>query len=310
MAEVYLDNPGFITGAPKTVEELAEEGYIACDPGMLRAEGFDKARVMGGDDRARAFGLIPVGPEVDRIFYCNVFPRNAVKGPCPPEDSRYCMDGFMDYSCMEFLKEKEREGIPYTGICQKGCCGLLAAADLAKDKVALGKNRRILCVSDDILPENCLYEREREKMLFSDSVSYVEVTCRPGRYRIAETTEINLLGSGFFETAIRTEELIRTVCRDHAALSEIENILFPNYWRGTWDAVIRRLGIGCRYRPGTMGEMAHGMSSDVISTLQLYEKEGFVTPGKYQVFLSMGYGGHAYGMLVQRCEGEARAEED
>jgi len=190
----------------------------------------------------------------------------------------------------------------YVGFSQQGCSGLFSIIDTARSRIETNKNHTILCISDDMLPENCYYEREKEKMLCSDTISFAEVTCEPSLYKIIDMLVINVLNCGFFEMLTKINKLIRDICeKNNILLSALENVIFPNFWRTTWASVINCIGLQCRYEPCTIDTLAHGFSADMVCNLELYEKNEYITVGNYQLVIGFGYGTHLHAMLIERC---------
>ena len=93
--------------------------------------------------------------------------------------------------------------------------------------------------------------------------------------------------------------LLKDLCSGYCSISELENLIFPNHWRGIWSSFVQHNHLECRYEESTTAELAHGLSADIPGNILLYEKNGRFTKGRKQAVVSYGYGGHLRAMLFE-----------
>ncbi len=301
MAEVYIKNLGFAAGTPKSLEQLKADGALSGEIDFYRKQGYEQATVIEDAPMDFIEKNVPLSKDVDMLLYNTTFPRG-ILAKTDPKDNIPLVEKHMVYAGMKYLIKKERPELPYTGTAQQGCSGLLGAIDIAWMRVAAERNKKILCLSDDILPPGVFRSMEKSNMLLSDTVSYAEITSEPSRYRILNMTQGSIIQHHFLQIARDTELLLKTLCAGFADLQEIENILFPNHWRSVWASMMTRLKLSCRFEPCTIQTLAHGLSGDIAANLALYEEHGYITAGKKQIILAYGYGGHIRGMLIEAME--------
>lgn len=296
MADVYIRNMGFLTGEAGSIKELSAAGLISGDSGYLEAEGYSQACIskICGTEFIKQRIAIPA--QTEALIYCTTFPGDgciSCNGDAKKTEEKLL------YAAEDYLKSNGREDVSYVGITQQGCTGLISTADLAYMKIRLGRNKNVFCVCDDVLPKGSLRDIRVGKMLLSDTVSYMELTSEPSKFIVLNILEKSVIGKSFFQIAAYTEMLLKDLCSGFCSINELENLIFPNHWRGIWNSFAQHNHLGCRYKESTIAELAHGLSADIPSNILLYEKNGCFTGGRKQAVISYGYGGHLRAMLFE-----------
>lgn len=300
MDKIYFGNINFITGESKKLDQLQEENLISCDIDKLKKEGYESACITQKNHLEMLYEIVDINTNTDLILYYNIFSDGIVKRYNNDLNQRYLMEEFLDYSARNLLLDKADRAIDYVGISQQGCGGIFTCINIARDKIVNKQKKNVLCISDDILPKNCFYDRPKQKMLFSDTVSTITISTQEDEFQLIDIYSKTIINENFLTVIGYVTNLIKETCeRNNVNLSEIENIIFPNFWRNCWDKVINRLGIDCRYKDSTIKEIAHGFSADIISNINLYKSNGYMTKGKLQISIGYGYGSHLHCMLYK-----------
>jgi len=300
MIKVYLDKARYITGTGKSLQTLLDEGYIETEPEVLKTAGFRQACIIEENHMDILQRFVKISDKTDLIYYYSTFPEGSITKMNYDFSSRFCMEEFVDYSCMKMLMNKGHVAIDYVGLSQQGCGGIFSCISIAKARVEMGVKENVLCISDDVLPKNCLYDRRKQKMLFSDTISSIEVTKRETEYLLVDIQSMSILNENFFVVVAKVSQIIEKICKNnYIDKSDIENILFPNYWLELWGMVASGLQMQCRYKPCTIETLAHGFSADLISNLTMYKEQNYFTKNRYQIAVAYGYGSHMHCMLFQ-----------
>lgn len=300
MDRIYFGNIKFAVGDSKNLTQLLEEDLISSEVDKLQEEGYQKACVTSDNHLEMLYKIADIHSETDLILYYNIFPHGIVKKYNNDLNKRYMMEEFLDYSARNLLLDKAQRAIDYIGISQQGCGGIFTCLNIAMDKIVNKQKNNILCISDDVLPTNCFYDRPKQKMLFSDTVSTITVSSSENEFQLVDIHSKTVLNENFLTVIGYVTNLIKEMCKkNNINPTDIENIIFPNFWRRCWDKVIDRLGIKCRYKDSTIKEIAHGFSADIISNIDLYRKREYFTQGKYQISIGYGYGSHLHCMIYK-----------
>ncbi len=293
MAEVYLGKFDYLTGIPKSLMTLSSEGEIGKESTYLETEGYRQACVAAESGAELIKNNFNLPDSSDFLLYYTTFPSvgNIAKNPSEFQ---------LQYAAETYLKNCGRTDLGYMGVAQQGCTGLLSSIDIALMRIKMGKSRHICCICDDVLPKGGRRDIKSGKMLLSDTVSYAEITAEPSEFQILNVMELSVIEKNFLGIAACTEKLLKVLCEGFTKVKQLENILFPNHWRTAWSSFIRHNRLDCRFEPCTIETIAHGLSADGISNIRLYDEKKWFTPGRKQVVISYGYGGHLRAMLFEK----------
>lgn len=304
MPDAYLNTYGVFSGKAYSLSELYSERMMLSSPDVMRAEGYSSARIMEQSCIEILENNLIIPECTDLLIINNTYPA---EGLIDLDSKNHNMP---EYLACELLVRKFRKDVPYIGLGQQGCTGIISAMDIACLRVKSGRNKCVLCVSSDILPKGSRRDVMDTRMLMSDTISFAVVTEKTTRFKIIATAEKSVIGSNFFMLARDGYELLKTLCGEECELEQLENIIFPNHWRGAWSSLMKRYRLNAEFMPCTIEEYAHGFSADVFLNLELFDREGRLSPGKRTAILSYGYGGHLRGILieVQSCEKKLRGE--
>lgn len=305
MDELYFGQGGWICGEFRSLEELKAGGLLEGGIEPLREEGY-RGACLFRESHSQMCSRLPA-PEAgtDLIGYYSIFPEGVTNELYRDTSVRAPMEQFMSYSCMNYIREKGGKAIDYVGLSQQGCGGIFSCMRWAADRMFSDREKKkALCISDDWLPQNCYCDRPRQNMLFSGTASWLYVSRSPMEYQMVDLKSKSLLDENFLSLVGKMAGLIGVTCeRNQVKPDEVENVLFPNFWRNCWEKVAKKAGLaGCRFRESTIGELAHGFSADFITNLEQYRKNGYYTPGRFQIALGYGYGSHIHCLLFQYRE--------
>ncbi len=295
LADVYLKDFGYFKGKSMKISQLVSEKHIRNDTEYLYAEGYEEAAVADEPPIEFIEKNINIPHESELLIYNVTFPSNTI----------YCTEkgdaeANLFYSGEKLITDKKRTDMRYIGISQQGCTGLMSAVDIGSARILMKRNRNVICISNDILPKGIYRDMKKQKMLLSDTVSYVELSAEPAPYRLLKAADKSVAAADFFGIAAATEALIAELCDGFTVPNKLENIIFPNHWLKVWRSFLLRSKYKSRFTDSSIKTLAHGLSADGICNLLLAEERGCITSGEKQAVISYGYGGHLRGLLIEK----------
>lgn len=212
------------------------------------------------------------------------------------------MEYFLDYPLNRCL-DKINKSIPHIGITQQACNGLFSCIEHANRLLRNNeKLNNILCISDDILPKNCYYDRPEQRMLFSDNISGVTISREKSCYELVDIKNIHIANDNYFLFIHSVNCLIDDLCKANLIQrSQIRNFFVPNFWGDAWLSIIKAGSNDeiCFYN--NMKKYAHGLSADFLVNIGEYKDLNRFEQDGYYIGISYGYGGNISCLLFKYC---------
>ncbi len=273
-----------------SIKELEEFGYRGCYILKKDEEDYDKHVV---DEFISDFDL----DSIDYILYNNTF----IEYKNYDSDQKNFMEFFLDYPLNRSL-DKINKSIPHIGISQQACNGLFSCIEHAINIFGSNdKYKNVLCISEDILPKGCFYDRPSQRMLFSDTVSGAVLSKDKTVYKLIDIKNVHIPNDNYFLFVDSVIKLIKNICKINSLdLKDIKNYFVPNFWEDTWMTILEKIyDNNDIHYTNTIKIYAHGLSADFITNIKDHYAAGKFEKGGYYIGISYGYGGNISCLLFK-----------
>lgn len=309
MSEIYIKKLKYKLGSYTELDKLEQKKLIFSKPEEIRDFGYSGACIMnekfheGNRDIIIAEFLEQYNyDEIDEIIYNSSF----IEYENNQKHEKDFMEVFMDYPLTRHLN-KINKSINYWGITQQACNGLFKCIEFGRKELDFYENNRnILCISEDILPNGCYYDRPKQRMLFSDSLSGLILTKEKTNYELIDIKSIHVANDNYFIFVSELLKLIELICVCNGIkIDEIEKYFVPNFWNDTWETVFKQLYQDeKKHYINTIEKISHSLSADFIYNMFEYEGKKAFVKDKYYISISYGYGGNISVMLFKHIFNE------
>lgn len=304
MSKIYIKELKYKLGNYTNIDELEQKNLIFSKAEELRTFGYNGACIMNEKFHEGNRAIIIEKfldkynyDEVDKIIYNSSFIEYENNQKCEKD----FMEVFMDYPLIRHLN-KINKSLGYWGITQQACNGLFKCVELGRREFEIDENiGNILCVSEDILPNNCYYDRPKQRMLISDSLSGFILTKEKTNYELVDIKSVHIANDNYFMFINEILKLIKLICMfNEIKIDEIEKYFVPNFWNETWETIFEQLYNDEKiHYINTIEKISHSLSADFICNLIEYEKNKEFIADKHYVSISYGYGGNISVMLFK-----------
>ena len=303
----------------KTVTELAAEGLIETEPGVLERFGFDVVHVSEHEspyelaERAarQLLERHDIDPlSVDLLVYAG--PQGPTAFSVRPSDSE-CVDGVRTQGRFRFpgtrLQHDLRlDAATVLGIDQLACTTLFSAVRLAVSLCRTERLARVLCVASEFYPADA--GREAIFNCTSDAAVALLVEGRAEQNRIRALTQVtkgfywdagalkNEIVASYFPTFKHVIE--RTLAQAGWAASDVDIVLPHNVSRRSWEILLRLVDLPPdRLFDRNIARHGHTLAGDNFINLADALACGASKPGDKALLCSYGYGAHWCGLALE-----------
>lgn len=304
MSGIYIKELKYKLGNYTKLDELKQKNLIFSNAEELKKFGYIGACIMNEkfEEGNRAVIIEKFldqynYSEIDMIIYNSSF----IEYENDRKFEKNFMEIFMDYPLTGYLN-KINKSIEYWGITQQACNGLFKCAELGQKELKFCENiRNILCISEDILPNSCYYDRPKQRMLFSDSLSGLILTKDKTNYELVDIKSVHVANDNYFVFISELLKLIKLICiSNKIKIDEIEKYFVPNFWNDAWETIFKQLYHDeKKHYINTIEKISHGLSADFICNIFEYERKKEFIEDKHYISISYGYGGNISVMLFK-----------
>lgn len=315
MKGIYLHDLSFSLGSRTyTAEESAQAQRILTAAEQYREAGFHQHRISADHENSYDLALAATQPikaqaaHVTSLIYATCLTLNGNIGSVERFHETGDVKHLMNYPASHLQVALDIPEASVIGVNQQACTSILGAIRLAS---ALLNNepdeKGALCVTADRFPKGALYEQAFN--LISDGASACIVDREPRGYRVLGSRAITngaLAEAGDEETVglyfTYTHRLLTELAeRAGLSLAQIDWLIPQNVNVNAWSILSRLLDIAPeKVYHGSMRDVAHIISSDVILNLSYLEKEGRIQSGQKIILYMAGFGLNWQAVLLEK----------
>jgi 3-oxoacyl-[acyl-carrier-protein] synthase III len=289
-----------LPGTALTLEQLAAAGRLTSAPAALRSFGFDRAWVADAEgsrlaERAcrRLLENTTADPaSIDVLLYAGATPA--------AHASRAGLLGGFSYPVARLQYELGLVNARTIGISQTGCLGLMTAVRLARTLIVADPAvRRVLCVSEDVLPAG--ETREVLYNLISDGACAVLVQHGDGPNRLVAERQVtkgyywdcaalaNEIVAAYFPTA---RAIVSGLLADAGlSVNDIACVIPHNVSMRSWEILLQLTGIPAdRLFGDNIAAKGHVISGDNFINLKDAEALDRLKSGDRVLLFNFGFG--------------------